>query len=239
MWFGSFEWISPDDDLPLLRLMPMLGGAVSFPEVIAAVRARWYLAVTMLLVTAVAGWFVAHEKPAYQATAVMVLVPPKEPTVPNTLASVTPSIAAAGLAVDDILVSGAEISGLRGSGVLDRYSVTPRNNGTSETPVYTVPSEQITVISANPDTAQQEAQSVVSAYTEELRSMQSAAGVRSSMQITDGMLAPVSVVELHGSKSRGLIAVGLLGVVAAIAVPVRLRPGRSEPGSRRLKPLNV
>jgi len=201
---------------------------VAFHEVLAALRARWYLAAAALLCVAVAGWTaVLHGGPLYQATAAVVLVPPKEPSVPNTLASATPSIAAAGLAVDDILLSPAEGASLRAQGVTDAYGIVPRNNGTNETPAYRVPSEQITVTGADPEGVQQEAETLIADYGVRLRSMQSAAGVPLKVQITDGVLAPPTVAELHGSRSRGAVGLGLLGAGAAVAVAVRTRPGRA------------
>jgi hypothetical protein len=201
---------------------------VGFHEVLAALRARWYLAAAALLITAVAGWgAVLHGGALYQATAAVVLVPPKEPSVPNTLASATPSIAATGLAVDDILLSPAEKSALRVQGVTDAYGLAPRNNGTNETPAYRVPSEQITVTGADPERVQQEAETLVADYGARLQAVQSAAGVPVRVQITDGVLAPPTVAELHGSRSRGAVGLGLLGSGAAVAVAIGTRPGRA------------
>lgn len=199
---------------------------MTFRQVLTALRARWWAAALVMLTALTAGWLVVHPKPVYQATAVVVLVPPQGPSQ-NALASVTPSIAAAGLAVDDILLSAAEVSALRGSGVTDQYTITPRNNGTDETPAYTVPSEQITVIGGDSAAGLREAEAVVQAYTANLRSIQAQAGIAPKGQITAGLLAAPASVELAGSRSRGLIAAGLLGSGVAVAVAVRLRPGRS------------
>lgn len=202
------------------------GAAVTFREVLAALRVRWWIAGAAMVIALAAGWLVVHPKPVYQATAVVVLVPPTGSSQ-NALASVTPSIAAAGLAVDDILLSQGEVSALRGSGVTDQFTITPRNNGTDETPAYTVPSEQITVTGGDEPAGLREAETLVQAYTDNLRSMQSQAGIAAKAQITAGLLAAPSSVELQGSRSRGMLAAGLLGLIAAVALAVRLRPGRS------------
>lgn len=198
---------------------------MTFREVVSALRSRWWAAFLAMLVALAGGWLVVHPKPVYQTTAVVVLVPPKI-SAQNTLASVTPSIASAGLAVDDILLSAAEGSKLRAAGVVDQYTVTPRNNGTDETPAYTVPSEQITIIGGNAATGLAEAETLVEAYTASLRSMQASVGIVPQGQITDGLLASPSSVELQASRSRGLIAAGLLGLGVAVTLAVRLRPGR-------------
>jgi hypothetical protein len=206
---------------------------VAFHEVLGALRARWYLVAAALLCAALAGAWVVHAKPLYQATAAVVLVGPKEPSKPNTLASATPSIAAAGLAVDDILLSPAQSAPLRAQGVIDIFSLVPRNDGTDETPAYRVPSEQITVTGGDPQAVLREAQTLMSDYAARLASMQSDAGVLPRAQITDGVLAPPTVVRLRGSRSRGAVGVGLLGAGAAVALAVRFRPRRTTPGRDR------
>jgi len=199
---------------------------VAFHEVLAALRARWFLVVAALLCAALAGVFVLRAVPLYQATAAVVLVPPKARTTPNTLASTTPSIAAAGQAVDDILLSPVEATALRAQGVVDTYTIVPRNNGTTETPSYEVPSEQITVTGKDPNAVLNEASALMTDYTARLRSMQTQTGVAVTSQITDGVLAPPTVVRLRGSRSRGAVGIGLLGLGAGVALAVRFRPGR-------------
>lgn len=201
---------------------------MAFHELLAALRARWFLVVGALLCAALAGVVVLHGKPLYQATAAVVLVPPKARTTPNTLASTTPSIAAAGQAVDDILLSPAESAALRAQGVLDSYTIVPRNNGTTETPSYEVPSEQITVTGEDPNAVLNETSTLMTDYAARLRSMQTQTGVAVISQITDGVLAPPTVVRLHGSRSRGAVGIGLLGLGAGVALAVRFRPGRIQ-----------
>lgn len=208
---------------------------MTFREVIVALRSRWWAAVLAMLLALAGGWLVAHPAPAYQTTAVVVLVPPKI-SAQNTLASVTPSIASAGLAVDDILLSDAQVSAMRRAGVTDQYTITPRNNGTDETPAYTVPSEQITITGGNASTGLAEAETLVQAYTASLRSMQSSVGIVPKGQITDGLLASPSSVELQGSRSRGLISAVLLGLGVAVAIAVRLRPGRNAARTSKRRP---
>jgi hypothetical protein len=204
---------------------------VAFHELLTALRKRWYLAGAAALCVLAAGLYVLHGKPLYQASAAVVLVPPKAPSVQNRLASATPSIAAAGLAVDDILLSPAEQSALRAQGVVDAYTIVPRNNGTNETPAYRVPSEQITVTGGDVEAVLAEAGTLMDDYAARLRSMQSGAGVAVQAQITDGVLAPPTAVRLHGSRSRGVVAVSLLALGAAIVVAARFRPRRARSAS--------
>jgi hypothetical protein len=203
---------------------------VAFHEVLAALRARWFLAALALLCAAAGGVYVLHGAPVYQADAAVVLVPPKEPSAPNSLASAGPSDAAAGLAVDDILLSPAETAALRAQGVRDAYTIVPRNNGTSETPAYRVPSEQFTVTGGNATTVMTETDTLIADYAAKLRAMQSASGVIVRAQITVGLLAPTTVARLHGSRSRGAVGIALLGFGAAVAAAVRFRPRRVRPG---------
>jgi hypothetical protein len=201
---------------------------VAFQVVLAALRTRWYLVAAVLLCTVAAGAYALHGKPVYQAVADVVLTPPKTPSSPNTLAATTPSIAAAGLAVDDILLSPSQSTQLRAQGVVDMYTIVPRNNGTTETPAYRVPTEEITVTGGDADAVLTEAATLVTDFASQLRVMQSEAGVVTRAQITAGVLAPPTELQLHGSRSRGAVAVGLLGIGAAVAVAVRFRPRRDS-----------
>jgi hypothetical protein len=205
---------------------------VTFHAVLAALRARWYLAAAVLLCVTVAGAYVLHGKPVYRATAAVVLTPPKTPSSPNTLAAATPSIAATGLAVDDVLTSPAYAATLRAQGVLDTFTVVPLNDGTTETPSYRVPTEQITVTGGNAEAVLSETDALVADYVAQLRATQSAAGVVTRGQIAAAVLAPSTEVQLHGSHSRGAVAIGLLGIGAAVAVAVRFRPRRGRAADR-------
>jgi hypothetical protein len=196
---------------------------LTFQEVLTAVRARWYAALAVLLCVAAVGYLAIREKPLYQASAVVALVPPKEPSVPNTLAAASPSLAAVGVAVDDLLTSASQAAPLRALGVTDQFAVAPRNNGTSETPAYRVPSELITVTGSDPDAVQQEAGILVQAYGAGLSSIQADAGVVASVRITDDTLAPPTTLQLRGSRSRGALGVALLGFGATVAIGIRLR----------------
>jgi len=203
---------------------------LTFQEVLSALRGRWYAFLAVLLCVAAVGYLAIREKPLYQATAVVALVPPKEPSVPNQLAAATPSLAAVGVAVDDLITSGADAAGLRAAGVIDQFTLAPRNNGTSETPAYRVPSELITVTGADPEAVEREAGTLIQAYAAGLRAMQANSGVLDRVQITDTTLAPPTAVQLHGSHSRGALGVALLGFGLALATAVRLhnrRRGRS------------
>lgn len=193
---------------------------MAFQDVLRDLRLRWYLVVAVLLVTAAAGWKVDHARPMFQATAVVALLPPIGPQQPNSLASVTPSVASTGLAVDDFLQSAREIGTLRGSGVQDAFTVAPRNSGTNETPAYTIPSELITVVSADPEAARDEAETLVTAFSAELVSLQSSAAVPAKERITSASLALPAVIELRGAKTRGLAGVALLGMGFAIGLPL-------------------
>lgn len=205
---------------------------MTFHAVLAALRARWYLAAAGLLCVAAAGAYTLHGKPVYRATAAVVLTPPKTPSSPNTLAAATPSVAATGLAVDDVLTSAAYGASLQSQGVLDAFTVLPLNDGTTETPSYRIPTEQITVTGGNADAVLSESDTLVADYVTQLRATQSAAGVMTKAQITAAVLAPSTEVQLHGSRSRGVVAIGLLGIGAAVAVAVRFRPRRERAADR-------
>ena len=195
---------------------------MSFRSMVGILRKRWYAALAVLAVVAGLSWPVYHPKPEYQATAVLLLVPPKLPTAPNALAATSPSIAATGLAVDDLMESAAQVRALAGAGVTDSFTVAPRNSGTEETPAYTIPSEELTVTGPDPDRAVTEVTELISAFENDLTTIQANVGVVARNQISAGSLAQPSVGELHGAKSRGLLGMALLGMGGAVALPLWL-----------------
>lgn len=190
-----------------------------FREVIETVRSRWYVAAVAVLFTLAVGWKVDHPPRVFQATTVLLLVPPAAPSAPNTLAAVTPSIAATGLMVDTILSDGTSADRLRKAGVTNDYSLTPRNNGTVQTPKYSVPAEQLTVTGADPDAVLSSVTRLAGVFVAELDDMQARADVPVSLRITTQELVPPAVVQVHGSKLRGLAGVAILGAIAIIVLP--------------------
>ena len=187
---------------------------------IDTIRLRWYVAAVLVLLTAAAGWKVDHPPRYYQATAVLLLVPPKEPDAPNALAAATPSIAQTGVLVDTVLNDAAAANRLRKAGVTGEYSLAPRNNGTVQTPYYTVPAEQLTVNGGDPDAAVASVAVLTKLYSQELSDLQARAGVPTADRITTQVLVPPTATPVHGSKKRGLIGVAVIGTIALVLIPV-------------------
>jgi hypothetical protein len=216
---------------------------MSFREVIETILLRWQVAAVALLLTAVMGWEVDHPARVYQATSVLLLVPPQEPSAPNALAAATPSIAATGLVVDTMLNDPTSADRLRKAGVSGDYSVQPRNNGTVQTPKYTVPAEQMTVLGSDPDAVLTSVTRLSEQFVEQLDDLQTRAGVPGSLRITTQQLVAPAVAPVHGSKLRGLAGVAALGVTATTVLPLwydrymrrRNRRAHEQGGARRGK----
>ena len=187
---------------------------------IDTIRLRWYVTAVIVLITAVAGWKVDHPPRYYQATMVLLLVPPKEPDAPNALAAATPSIAQTGVLVDTVLSDPTSADRLREAGVVGDFSVAPRNNGTVQTPYYTVPAEQLTVNGGDPDAAVSTVTVLSQLYTQELASLQTRAGVPTADRITTQVLVPATATPVKGSKTRGLIGVAVIGAIGLVMIPV-------------------
>ena len=207
---------------------------MSFREMLRVLRRRWYAAALVLAVTAGLSLPVYHPKAEYQASVVLVLIPPAQPGQPNALAATTPSVAATGLAVDFILQSDAETAALRRAGVTDAFTVAPRNSGTQETPAYTVPSELLTVTGASPTATLSETATLTRAFDSSLRSLQQSVGVEVRSLIVAAALTPPAVAELRGSKSRGLAGMAFLGIGFAIAAALWLDRRADRQLARRM-----
>lgn len=215
---------------------------MSLREVLSVIRLRWYVAVAALLVTAVAGAWVHHPKPTFVGTCVVVLEPPTDPTAPNRLAAVTSSIATAGYMVNLAVMDGSQTAALRRAGVVGTYTITPNNNGTSETPQYDLPSEVLTVQTGDPESAVSGVTVLEAAYAKRFQEIQAADGVPKSLWITPEMLVPPVAQQVVGSRSRGVIGVGVLGLGATVILPIwfdrwaarrRGRSGREVRTARR------
>ena len=206
--------------------------------VLAVLRSRWYVVAVVLFATALGGWHVKHVQPLFQGTAIVVLAPPEQVTAPNKLAAATPSLAVAGLAVNMALLDRSQDARLRQDGVIGDYTITPRNSGTDETPQYYVPSELISVETGDPTVALHSVTVLQALYNEQLADWQTDQGVATSSQITAQVLAPPGVQEVLGAHSRGLIGTALLGVAAAIVLPLwadRFLRSRAPRTTRRVR----
>lgn len=192
---------------------------MSFREVIETVRSRWYVAAIVLLVTLAVGWKVDHPPRVFQATTVLLLVPPPDPSSPNALAATTPSIAATGVMVDTLLSADTSKEMLRKAGVTGDYALNPRNNGTVQTPQYTVPAEQLTVTGSDPNTAVTSVTRLARVFMEQLDDLQARADVPRSLRITTQVLVAPAVAQVRGSKSRGLAGVALIGLIGVVVLP--------------------
>lgn len=192
---------------------------MSLQEVIEIVRLRWYLAAAVLLCMLAAGWFVDHPQRMYEATSVILLVPPKEPTAPNKLAATTPSVAQTGLMVDTILTDATYADRLRAAGVAGDFTLAPRNNGTTEIPKYTVPAEQLTVTGPDPDETVRSVTALAAVFESELAELQARAGVQPAYRITAQELVPPLAAPILGSKLRGLVGVAGLGAMGTVLLP--------------------
>lgn len=213
---------------------------MTFRELLETIRLRWYVAVLIAAVTLAAGWKVDHPPKYYQATSVLLLIPPTEPSAPNALAAATPSIAATGVLIDSILTDPTSADRLRKAGVTGDFALAPRNNGTVQTPHYSVPAEQLTVESSDPNAALASVAALAGQYTWALDDLQARAGVQAAVRITTQVLVAPTVAPVKGSKSRGLAGVAALGAIAFFLIPVafdrytrrrtrRTSAARSEP----------
>ena len=100
------------------------------------------------------------------------------------------------------------------------YSLAPRNNGTVQTPYYTVPAEQLTVNGGNPDAAVASVTVLSKLYSQELSDLQARAKVPTADRITTQVLVPPTAVPVRGSKTRGLIGIAAIGAIALVLIPV-------------------
>jgi hypothetical protein len=183
-------------------------------------RRRWYVMAVVIFATAVAGYLVDHPKHAYQATAILVLDQPVQPGGQSSLGFPAQTLATTGVAMQFRMTSPDVLASMRAAGVVGDVAVQPRNSGTSETPQYEIPAEQLMVTTSNPVVAMNSLDIVVSTYTRQLRLMQDEAKVPARGRIVADSLVAPNVAPLLGTKSRGVIGVALIGLMALFLLPI-------------------
>lgn len=207
-------------------------------DVLDAVARRWWVSVSVVLLTGVFGWPLAHPPTTYVAQAIFVVQPPATPQVPNQLDTFTPSLALTASVVAQNLKSPSGESALRARGVVGEYDVVPRNSGTVQTPYYILPSVQAIVTGHDRDTTLRSVALLMSAFDSELVALQDQLDVAQDQRITTQVIAPASASLQAPSRIRALAGAFIIGVCAAVLAPIwcdRLagwRAGRSKVGSR-------
>jgi hypothetical protein len=217
------------------------GWDVSLHELLAVVRLRWYVVAVVVVATAIAAWEVKHPKPLYLGTCVVVLAPPTAPSAPNKLIAVTPSIAQAGLMVKMALSDQSQADRLQQAGVIGDFTIVPRNNGTTETPQYILPSEVLSVEVGDPVVAQRSVTALEAVFAQKLDTLQAEVGIPAGDRLSTEVLVQPTVAPVLGSHTRGLLAVALLGGGASLIAPLwfdqyvraRIRRGRGRSIPRR------
>ncbi len=185
-------------------------------EVVQALLRRWPIWLTVLIVTSVAGWFVAHPTPTFTATEIVAVQPPATPQMPNKLTDIRPSLAITSAVIARRLKSPSGEQQLRKLGVVGEYDLLPRNSGTTQNPAYVIPSIQIMVTTHDADAAMHSVDLVLRTFASELVALQDEWAVAKGQRLSIAVLAPAAVQPLVRSRTRALAAAGLIGLAAAV-----------------------
>lgn len=190
---------------------------MSSREVIEALRRRWPVIVVGVVLTGLFGWLTAHPQQTYKAVTVIALQPPQTPQHPNRLTDLRPSVALTAAMLTRRLKSPSGDAQLRQAGVRGGYEIAPRNSGTTQTPAYAIPSVEVSVTSADRAAALRSVQVLVTAFDDELNSLQKEWGVALTDRISVVVLAPPTALVLLPVKSRALLGSTLLGAIITVA----------------------
>lgn len=185
-------------------------------EVIETLLRRWPIWSAVLLLTAAAGWFVAHPTPTYIASEIVAVEPPSTDILPNQLTDLRPSLAITSAVVAQRLKNTTAEAQLRRTGVVGDYDLVPRNSGTTQNPAYLIPSIQITVTAHDAEAAARSVALVLTAFTNELVSLQDEWAVAGAQRLSIEVLAPTGIQAVVRAKSRALAGAGLVGLGVAL-----------------------
>ncbi|MEZ0090343.1 hypothetical protein [Streptacidiphilus sp. EB129] len=184
--------------------------------VVHALLRRWYVLVVALLLTAAGAYHQLRPAPLYLSSAVVVVRPPVTGNQPNQLANLQPAVAAVSYAIVEQLQSPAGDTELRAAGVQGTYQLIPRNSGTNATPHYLIPSLQVQTQLGDPTVADDSVQRIIQVYAAHLQALQDTQGIPKASRMTPDVVVAPSAAEVHGTRSRSLAAVALLGSVGGV-----------------------
>jgi hypothetical protein len=186
-------------------------------------RRRWITVASILALTVFAMSRAAHPAPVYQAVAVVaVQAPLAESAVddhPNPYSDPRRSLAATAALVSQGMKSPSSTAALHAAGVIGTFDLEPRNSGTTEEPYFSLPRLDVTVQAGDPNTAIRSLGVLLAALDTELVNLQNQVGVYPTDRITTQLLVPPSASKVLGSKSRAMVAVGVLGIGSAVLIP--------------------
>lgn len=204
-------------------------------------RARaWWLAVPILAVTMVGGYYATHPAPRFRAQAVVEVEAPTSEQAkadnPNPYADQKASLAATAALIAEGLSSDSSAAELHAEGMSAGYSLTPRNSGTTQEPYYWLPRLDITADGPSVPAAGASLHILMGALNADLDDLQNRVGVDSGDRVRTQLLVSPSTTVVPVRKTRALAGVLLLGGGAAALIPswVRREARRRSRGGRPL-----
>jgi hypothetical protein len=192
---------------------------VTAGELISLLLRRWYVAMLCGALTAAGALVLLERPPVYFAQFELALLPPLEPTNPNTLHrdpyGITPM---AGLMVVEFnrgkhpLDMSTTETTLYGEELTRGHRVRMRNVGNQWQPVYRDPVIDVQVVDPDPERARSEVQRIRAELAEILRRRQVEMKIRPAAMMTlQPAPADPVVQEVSGSRPRVLVGLAMLG----------------------------
>jgi hypothetical protein len=187
-------------------------------------RARaWWLAVPILLVTMVGGYYATHPAPRFRAQAVVQVEAPAAEQAkadnPNPYADQKASLAATAALIAQGLSSDSSAAQLHAEGMSAGYSLTPRNSGTTQEPYYWLPRLDITADGPSIPAAGASLRILLGALNADLDDLQNRVGVDAGDRVRTQLLVSPSTTVVPVRKTRALAGVLLIGGGAAALIP--------------------
>lgn len=209
-------------------------------------RARaWWLAVPILAVTLVGGYYASHPAPRFRAQAVVEVEPPAIEQAhadnPNPYADQKASLAATAALIAQGLSSDSSAAQLHAQGMSAGYSLTPRNSGTTQEPYYWLPRLDITADGPSVPAAAASLKILMGALNADLDDLQNRVGIDTGDRVRTQLLVSPSTSMVPVRKSRALAGVLLIGGSAAALIPgwVRREARRRSAGRSRGRRLEI
>lgn len=225
------------------------GEAVTTAELVRTLLRRWYVTVAGAVLSFAVLWVAIQQAPVYFSQVDVVLVPPAETRLTNTLRDGPYLLAPlAGLVVTD-LNEGADVpvtatadTTLYGEGVHEGDRVRLRNRGTQWRPVYDTGVIDVQVVGADPEGVRRRVLALVVGLDDALVARQVDAAVPPELRVTLKSSPSVPVIQQVGpSRSRAAGSIAVLGAVLTFIAVVALdrilvrRTPTSRAGDRQLE----
>jgi hypothetical protein len=206
-------------------------------EITALLRRHILAVAVVVLLASVAGYDILTTPPVYSESGSVIFTVARHlmglAASSDQSALIGQSLIAAEATMVEAVSSPSAAASVRAAGGTAQFTVTPFNSHNLEYPDYAVPSATLVVSSPSPAATQRTFHLVVGTIEDRLAVAEERAGAAAGNRIRVYLAADTGLQRSSGSAVRVIGGMGVLTIVAVLAVAGLLDRRRRPPGARR------